>query len=96
MVLAKRRSQTADVNGPAIAAAAGHLVQLFGGLHGAKRHRSAAAEQPYRDFLEALGVAVYTTDAAGRITFFNEAAASFWGRRPELGEEWCGSWRLFW
>jgi PAS domain S-box-containing protein len=50
----------------------------------------------YRQFLEALGVAVYTTDAAGHITFFNEAAADFWGRRPELGEEWCGSWKLFW
>lgn len=50
----------------------------------------------YRQFLEALGVAVYTTDAEGRITFFNEAAADFWGRRPELGEEWCGSWKLFW
>ncbi len=50
----------------------------------------------YRQFLEALGVAVYTTDAEGRITFFNEAAADFWGRRPEVGEEWCGSWKLFW
>lgn len=50
----------------------------------------------YRQFLEALGVAVYTTDARGHITFFNEAAAHFWGRRPEIGEEWCGSWKLFW
>ena len=50
----------------------------------------------YREFLEALGVAVYTTDADGRITFFNQAAADFWGRSPELGEEWCGSWRLYW
>jgi PAS domain S-box-containing protein len=50
----------------------------------------------YRQFLEALGVAVYTTDAAGHITFFNEAAAEFWGRRPALGEEWCGSWKLYW
>ena len=50
----------------------------------------------YRDFLDALGVAVYTTDADGRITFYNEAAATFWGRRPELGEEWCGSLHLFW
>jgi PAS domain S-box-containing protein len=52
--------------------------------------------RPYRELLQALGVAVYTTDAAGRITFFNEAAAMFWGRRPNLGEEWCGSWRLYW
>ena len=50
----------------------------------------------YRQFLEALGVAVYTTDAEGHITFFNEAAADLWGRRPEIGEEWCGSWKLYW
>jgi PAS domain S-box-containing protein len=61
-------------------------------------HPAAAAERetdPYRAFLEALGVAVYTTDADGRITYFNEAAVELWGRRPELGEEWCGSLRLF-
>ncbi len=66
----------------------------------ATRHDSsdeaAADDARYREFLEALGVAVYTTDANGGITFFNEAAAQLWGRRPELGEEWCGSFRLFW
>jgi PAS domain S-box-containing protein len=41
-------------------------------------------------------VAVYTTDADGRITFFNVAAAEFWGRQPALGELWCGSLRLLW
>jgi PAS domain S-box-containing protein len=47
--------------------------------------------------LDALPAAVYTTDVAGRITFYNEAAAVLWGCRPELGKsEWCGSWRLFW
>ena len=57
---------------------------------------TAAEDDRYREFLEALGVAVYTTDADGKITFFNEAAAELWGRRPDLGEEWCGSFRLFW
>jgi PAS domain S-box-containing protein len=60
------------------------------------RRAAAASGLRYRDFLDALGVAVYTTDAAGGITFFNEAAAAFWGRRPAIGEEWCGSLRLFW
>lgn len=50
----------------------------------------------YRQFLESLGVAVYTTDAEGRITFYNEAAARLWGRHPELGELWCGSLRIYW
>lgn len=44
-----------------------------------------------------LPVALYTTDAKGRITFYNDAATALWGRSPKLGEEWwCGSWRLFW
>jgi len=49
------------------------------------------------DFLNALPAAIYMTDAAGRITYFNEAAATMWGRRPKLNVDlWCGSWRLFW
>ncbi|WOJ88306.1 PAS domain S-box protein [Methylocapsa polymorpha] len=48
------------------------------------------------DLLEALPVAVYTTDAEGCITFYNEAAAELWGQRPERGTKWCGSWRLYW
>jgi len=47
------------------------------------------------DLLQAVPVAVYTTDTEGLITFFNEAAADLWGCRPVLGESrWCGSWRL--
>lgn len=58
-------------------------------------HRES--ERRYRGLLETLGVAVYTTDAEGRITFYNEEAAALWGRSPEIGaDRWCGSWRLFW
>src|SRR5439155_1251975 len=53
------------------------------------------AGSPHRAFLQAVAVAAYTTDADGRITCFNQAAVDLWGRRPELGEEWCGSWHLF-
>ncbi|MBX3578418.1 MAG: PAS domain S-box protein [Rhizobiaceae bacterium] len=46
--------------------------------------------------MDALPVAVYTTDAEGRITYFNEAAATLWGHRPIVGEtRWCGTWRLY-
>jgi len=46
--------------------------------------------------LAALPVAIYTTDAAGRITFYNEAAATLAGRRPMVGQdEWCVNWRLY-
>ena len=54
-------------------------------------------EQHFRELLEALPAAVYATDAAGRITFYNQAAAELAGRRPELGkDEWCVTWRLYW
>ena len=74
------------------------LVRLFGAVRDHLLETGAdaqAAEVPYRAFLDAVAVAIYTTDADGRITFFNEAAVDLWGRRPELGEEWCGSLKLF-
>jgi PAS domain-containing protein len=55
-----------------------------------------SAEVRYADMLAALPFAVYTTDATGRITFYNEAAVALWGRRPVLGRDrWCGSWRIY-
>lgn len=55
----------------------------------------ALGKLPFAAILEALPVAVYTTDAAGNITFFNEAAVQLWGHRPALGSsQWCGSWKL--
>jgi PAS domain S-box-containing protein len=51
----------------------------------------------FRELINSLPAAVYTTDPSGRITYYNEAAASLWGCRPALGNsEWCGSWKLFW
>lgn len=58
--------------------------------------RVAESERQARDLLNALPAAVYTTDTEGRITFYNDAAAEFWGLCPELGKsEFCGSWKLF-
>lgn len=56
---------------------------------------SVPTDDFFRELVSALPAAVYTTDAAGRITYFNEAAAALWGCRPELGKnEWCGSWKI--
>lgn len=43
-----------------------------------------------------MPAAIYTTDAAGHITFYNEAAAELWGRRPERKSKFCGAWKLYW
>ena len=51
----------------------------------------------FRDLLDALPMAIYTTDANGRITFFNQAAVELSGRTPEIGsDQWCVTWRLYW
>ncbi len=57
----------------------------------------AAGDNFFHQLVDSLPAAIYATDAAGRITYFNEAAAELWGHRPTLGSsEWCGSWKLFW
>lgn len=54
------------------------------------------SEERFRNLISALGLAVYTTDAQGRITLYNEAARELWGRAPEIGaDRWCGSWRIW-
>ncbi|HWW64195.1 MAG TPA: PAS domain S-box protein [Sphingomonadaceae bacterium] len=53
-------------------------------------------ESPYRQIICDLPMALYITDTEGHITFYNDAAAALWGRRPTLLEDrWCGSWRLY-
>ena len=58
---------------------------------------SRERDRRFNSLLDGLPAAVYTTDAAGRITYYNDAAADLWGHRPPLGSsEWCGSWKLYW
>jgi PAS domain S-box-containing protein len=50
----------------------------------------------FHQILEALPIAVYTTDETGTITYYNRAAAEFAGREPEIGKDkWCVTFRLF-
>ncbi|MCW5771542.1 MAG: PAS domain S-box protein [Rhodospirillaceae bacterium] len=57
--------------------------------------RQRDSERRLRDILEALPVAIYTTDAAGKVTYFNRAAAEMTGRLPQLEKDrWCVAWRL--
>jgi PAS domain S-box-containing protein len=53
-----------------------------------------SSEERYRQLANLLPVAVYTCDAAGVITYYNQHAAELWGRSPEPGdpaERFCGS-----
>ncbi|HZP77242.1 MAG TPA: PAS domain S-box protein [Pseudolabrys sp.] len=54
-------------------------------------------ERHLQELLAAIPAAIYTTDAQGRITYFNEAAVQLAGRTPKLGtDEWCVTWKLYW
>jgi diguanylate cyclase (GGDEF)-like protein/PAS domain S-box-containing protein len=46
-------------------------------------------EREYRTLVDTLPMAMYSTDASGHVTLFNEAAAEMWGRRPEPGTHIC-------
>jgi len=53
-------------------------------------------DEQLRQLLDALPAAIYTTDAQGKITYYNRAAVELAGREPEIGkDEWCVTFRLF-
>jgi PAS domain S-box-containing protein len=46
--------------------------------------------------LDELPVPIYTTDAAGNVTYWNRACIGFAGREPQLGRDrWCVTWQLY-
>ena len=73
-----------------------YAVRVIQDVTEAKRmeDRIRQSGQHMRDLLDALPAAVYTTDANGRIDFFNRACIDMAGRIPRIGDEWCVTWRL--
>ena len=50
----------------------------------------------WRAVLGELPVPIYTTDADGGVTYWNQACVDFVGREPRVGEErWCVTWHLY-
>jgi PAS domain S-box-containing protein len=83
------------IEGAVVRDAAGHAVQLIGITHDITERKHAEtrlqeSERALRDLLGSLPAAIYVTDAAGRVTYCNDAAVNLWGGRPRLGEHrWC-------
>ncbi|MET4255211.1 PAS domain S-box-containing protein [Bradyrhizobium sp. S3.12.5] len=71
------------------------IGQIAAGYAASRVEAGADSERRFRDLLQALPAAIYTTDATGRITFFNQACIDFAGRTPEIGEMWCVTWKLY-
>ena len=57
---------------------------------------SVSSNEIYKELVISSPVAIYTCDAQGYVTFFNQAASILWGRAPKIGVDlWCGSWRIY-
>ena len=81
-----RHSEEADI---------AKVLALHSALGAGSPDDANSHEKQFRDLLQALPAAIYTTDANGRITFFNRACIEFAGRTPRIGDMWCVTWKLF-
>jgi PAS domain S-box-containing protein len=72
------------------------LAAMTIALAAERRDVDSVDEMGSWEIINALPAAIYVTDAAGRITYFNDAASALWGYSPQLhADQWCGSWRLY-
>ena len=72
--------------------------QVVASLDLMEKHAAALRdrEHSFREMMNALPAAIYTTDVEGRITHFNSACVELSGRTPVLGSDhWCVSWKLY-
>jgi PAS domain S-box-containing protein len=54
------------------------------------------SERQLQELIAAVPAAIYTTDAQGKVTYYNGAAAELAGRPPTIGsDEWCVTWKLY-
>jgi two-component system CheB/CheR fusion protein len=54
------------------------------------------SEGRYHHMVQSLPAALYTCDAEGYVTLYNDAAVALWDREPEIDKDLrCGSWRIY-
>jgi hypothetical protein len=59
------------------------------------KDRGDEPDEIFQKMLDALPVAIYLTDAEGRLTYFNPAAVQLAGRVPNVGtDRWCVTWKI--
>jgi PAS domain S-box-containing protein len=94
------RTRWVAIEGTVLRQADGRPAQLLGVTRDITEQKHAETrlrerEQASRELLGALPAAIYVTDAAGRITYCNEAAINLWGATPKLGEDKWSSFSRF-
>jgi PAS domain S-box-containing protein len=89
------------VEGTVVRSADRHSARLLGITRDITKRKqieekSQKSERALRELLGALPVAIYTTDAAGCITYCNQGAVDLWGTSPHLGKDrWWELGRLY-
>jgi PAS domain S-box-containing protein len=54
------------------------------------------SERQLQELISAIPAAIYTTDAEGKVTYFNHATVELTGRAPTIGsDDWCAAWKLY-
>jgi PAS domain S-box-containing protein len=87
-----RAAATADLE--ALRDAQGRLQGFVACFHD-RAPEGALNEHRLHSILDALPVAIYTTDADGHLSYFNRTAVELAGREPRLGtDKWCVAHRL--
>lgn len=76
------------------------LSPLFSEKHigksGMDRLQPGETNHWFKELVHDSPVAIYSCDLQGYITFFNQAAATLWGRQPDCANDrWCGSWKIY-
>jgi PAS domain S-box-containing protein len=95
------RERWVAIEGAILRRASGRPVQLLGVTRDISEQKYAEtklreSERTSRELLGALPAAIFVTDAAGRITYCNEAAVNLWGAKPNAGDEkWFGLCRFY-
>jgi PAS domain S-box-containing protein len=58
--------------------------------------KALSTSSDWRIVLDELPVPIYVTDAAGAVTYWNEACIELAGRVPQLGHDrWCVTWKIY-
>ena len=74
-----------------------HLSRIHAELAARKQAEAALleSEDRYHHLVAILPAAVYTCNAEGLLTYYNQQAVELWGRAPRLEDRFCGSYRLY-
>lgn len=69
---------------------------ISAGFNGITAQNTPCKDSFNKELIRELPIAIYFCNLKGEITFYNQAAATLWGREPQRDQDlWCGSWKMY-